>query len=63
MDPVLFGRTVRFHPCLQRERRGCQSWWGESSNTDKIMYNYLEKGSDFPTGNPLPWVLVSTFPQ
>lgn len=24
---------------------------------------YLENGSDFPTGKPLPWVLVSTFPQ
>ena len=24
---------------------------------------YLENGSDFPTGKPLPWVLVSTLPQ
>lgn len=44
-------------------KKGLSELVGESSNTDKIMYNYLEKGSDFPTGNPLPWVLVSTFPQ
>lgn len=29
----------------------------------QIRWPYLENGSDFPTGKPLPWVLVSTFPQ
>jgi len=33
------------------------------TQTGKIQWPYLENGSDFPTGKPLPWVLVSTFPQ
>lgn len=77
MDPELLGRTVRFHPCLKRrEEQSLHS--GQSRDTfftlwllrrlllclgcDDIGFSYLENGSDFPTGKPLPCVLVSTFP-
>lgn len=32
-------------------------------HADHRSQHYLENGSDFPTGNPLPCVLVSTLPQ
>lgn len=64
MEPVLLGRTVRFHPCLQR-KEGRQTG-GRNALVPRMWARvqlYLEKGSDFPTGNPLPCVLVSTLPQ
>lgn len=82
MDPVLLGRTVRFHPCLfegwHRGRHSQRTFptptlpvpscpaglcSGVRQQRGWIWGSYLENGSDFPTGKPLPWVLVSTFPQ
>ena len=64
---MLLGRTVRFHPCLQREAQGrhgrARGAPSRPQDTGRSVRRYLENGSDFPTGKPLPWVLVSTLPQ
>lgn len=58
MEPVLLGRTVRFHPCLQKKEEGRHRLVGgmprSPQNVDNRDQLYLENGSDFPTGNPLP---------
>lgn len=54
-------------PSMPAEREELSTLEGKSTicpqTMEKRVDSYLEKGSDFPTGNPLPWVLVSTFPQ
>lgn len=64
MDPVLLGRTVRFQPCLwgKQERHGEAKPLHDDGRGHGGAH-YLENGSDFPTGKPLPCVLVSTLPQ
>ena len=67
MEPVLLGRTVRFHPCLRGKHRGIMDGRRQTPSSPQdpggSSQRYLENGSDFPTGKPLPWVLVSTLPQ
>lgn len=71
MEPVLLGRTVRFHPCLQGKHRGVTNRH-EPVRTDAVRPTgpgqepssvALENGSDFPTGKPLPWGAGVHLPQ